>query len=222
MPKVRNGSRLDRAAIAAAGLRLLDEAGLDGLTMRAVAAALDVQAPALYWHIRNKQELLDAMAERLFVAVADGVRAPAEGVDWMQWSADVVRRLRRELLRHRDGARVLAGTDVSHPAVHGVIELTLHTLTAAGFGTRQAARAFPTLLHYTIGFTIEEQARVGEAYPENPYIPERIAQSIDATRFPLTAATIGDMFDPDTDAAFDEGLQLILTGMAALLPGQRR
>jgi TetR/AcrR family tetracycline transcriptional repressor len=136
----------------------------------------------------------------------------------MQWSADVVRRLRRELLRHRDGARVLAGTDVSHPAVHGMIELTLHTLTAVGFGARQAARAFPTLLHYTIGFTIEEQARAGEAYPENPYEPERLARTIDPARFPLTAATIGDMFDPDTDAAFDEGLQLILTGMAGMLP----
>lgn len=218
MPKLRNGSRLNREAIAAAGLGLLDRTGLDGLTMRAVAAALDVQAPALYWHIRNKQELLDAMAERIFIAIADGVREPATGVDWMAWSADVVRRLRRELLRHRDGARVLAGTDVSHPAVHAMIELTLRTLTAAGFGTRQAGRAFPTLLHYTIGFTIEEQARAGEAYPENPYAPERIARTVDATRFPLTAATIGDMFDPDTDAAFDEGLQVILTGMAALLP----
>ncbi|GIL24937.1 TetR/AcrR family transcriptional regulator C-terminal domain-containing protein [Actinocatenispora comari] len=218
MPKVRTGSRLSRETIAAAGLRLLDDTGLDGLTMRAVAATLDVQAPALYWHIRNKQELLDAMAERIFVAVADGVHPPAAGVDWRQWSADVVRRLRRELLRHRDGARVLAGTDVSHPAVHGVIELTLRTLTDAGFATRQAARAFPTLLHYTIGFTIEEQARAGEAYPENPYEPERIARTIDAARFPLTAASIGDMFDPDPDAAFDEGLQVILTGMSALLP----
>ena len=218
MSKVRTGSRLNRETIAAAGLRLLDDTGLDGLTMRAVAAALDVQAPALYWHIRNKQELLDAMAERIFVAVADGVSAPADGVDWMQWSAGVVRRLRRELLRHRDGARVLAGTDVSHPAVHEVIELTLETLTAAGFGARQAARAFPTLLHYAIGFTIEEQARAGEAYPENPYAPERIAQAVDPAGFPLTAATIGDMFDPDTDAAFDEGVHVILTGMAALLP----
>ncbi|WP_280469956.1 TetR family transcriptional regulator [Nocardia brasiliensis] len=65
--------------IAQAALDLLDEVGLDGPTMRKVAAALDVQAPALYWHVANKRELLDAMARNVFVAAIEGLEAPRRG-----------------------------------------------------------------------------------------------------------------------------------------------
>ena len=55
---------LDREHVVRVALRLLDEAGLDGLTLRRLAAELDVKAPALYWHFANKQDLLDHMAPR--------------------------------------------------------------------------------------------------------------------------------------------------------------
>lgn len=54
---------LNRETIARAGLALLDEKGSDGLTMRALAASLGVQAPALYWHVKNRRELIDLMGE---------------------------------------------------------------------------------------------------------------------------------------------------------------
>jgi TetR/AcrR family tetracycline transcriptional repressor len=44
-------------------LDVLDEVGIDGLTVRLLAGRLGVKSPALYWHLRNKQELLDAMAD---------------------------------------------------------------------------------------------------------------------------------------------------------------
>ena len=46
-------------AIVQAALDLLDETGMDGLTVRALASRLGVQAPALYWHVPSKQALLD-------------------------------------------------------------------------------------------------------------------------------------------------------------------
>ena len=53
---------LDRTRVADTALKLLNEVGLDGLTLRAIARELDVKAPALYWHFKDKQALLDEMA----------------------------------------------------------------------------------------------------------------------------------------------------------------
>ena len=57
---------LDRARVADTALKLLNEVGLDGLTLRAIAKELDVKAPALYWHFKDKQALLDEMATEMF------------------------------------------------------------------------------------------------------------------------------------------------------------
>jgi AcrR family transcriptional regulator len=204
---------LSREVIAQAALRLLNEVGLEGLTMRLVAKDLGVQASALYWHIKNKQELLDAMATIMFVQGAEGVESPRRGVSWEDWVIDRSNRLRRTMLRYRDGAKVLAGTNVTHPAVRRVAELTLRTLQDADFPLTYAARTYPVIFHYTVGFTIEEQARAGLDYEENPYAPGKMAEEMDAERYPLMAQVLGDLFDSDTDAGFEHGLRIILAGM---------
>lgn len=206
--------KLDARTIATAALPLLDDGGVDGLTMRRVAGALGVQAPALYWHVKNKRELLDAMARVLFVNAVDGVEAPRRGTDWQDWLAELAGRLRASLLRYRDGARVLAGTNVSDESMWRVTELTLRTLEDAGFSARDVTRVFPILLHYTIGFVIEEQAQTGADYPDgNPYQPDQIRQSVDAERYPLTSRMVVDVFASDPDAEFEHGLRVILAGV---------
>ncbi|WP_324198447.1 TetR/AcrR family transcriptional regulator C-terminal domain-containing protein [Nocardia beijingensis] len=208
--------KLDAEAIAEAALGLLDEVGLDGLTMRKVAAALDVQAPALYWHVKNKRELLDVMARAVFVSAVTGVEAPRQGQDWQDWVADVAVRLRRSMLRYRDGAKVLAGTYVSDEAMWRTIELTLRTLEDAGFSPSDASRVFPILLHYTVGFVIEEQSRSGTEYIDgNPYELEHVGREIDADRYPRTARMVADTFTTDPATEFDHGLRVILAGILA-------
>ncbi|WP_433713893.1 TetR/AcrR family transcriptional regulator C-terminal domain-containing protein [Nocardia sp. CA-084685] len=210
--------KIDATVIAEAALGLLDEVGLDGLTMRKVAAALDVQAPALYWHVKNKRELLDAMARRVFVSAVDGIEAPRQGEDWQDWVVAVAGRLRRSMLRYRDGAKVLAGTYVNEEAMWRTVELTLRTLEDAGFALVDAERVFPILLHYTIGFVIEEQAQAGAEYADgNPYDSARIAQTVDAERYPRTARMVGELFDADTDVEYERGLRVILAGIRATL-----
>ncbi|WP_433299290.1 TetR/AcrR family transcriptional regulator C-terminal domain-containing protein [Actinoplanes sp. CA-030573] len=202
--------KLTRDAIARAALTVLNEVGLDGLTMRVLATELGVQAPTLYWHMKNKQELLDAMADLLAAETAEGVEAPRRGESWQEWLIGLAVRNRRVLLRYRDGARVAAGAYSANPAVARTVELILRTLQDAGFEPAIAARAFPVLLHYTIGFTIEEQARTGVAYERNPYAG---GLAVDAEKFPLTASVAGDLYPADTDANFEYGLRLILDGI---------
>ncbi|WP_431954220.1 TetR/AcrR family transcriptional regulator C-terminal domain-containing protein [Nocardia lijiangensis] len=212
-------AKLDAEVIAEAALGLLDEVGLDGLTMRKVAAALNVQAPALYWHVANKRELLDTMARAVFVSAVDGLEAPRRDEDWRDWLIALAGRLRRAMLSYRDGAKVLAGTYVSDESIYRTVELTLRTLHDAGFSKTRAARVFPILLHYTVGFVIEEQARSdGEYGDRNPYLPDRLAGLVDAHRYPLTAQLVTDVFSGDTDTEFTEGLHVILAGIHAMPP----
>jgi TetR/AcrR family tetracycline transcriptional repressor len=198
--------KLNRDVIAGRALQVLNEVGLDGLTMRVLAKELGVQAPTLYWHVKNKQELLDAMADRLSVETAEGLEAPRRDETWQDWLVALSQRTRNAMLRYRDGARVAAGAYSSNPVV-------LRTLQDAGFTTVEAARTFPVLLHYTVGFTIEEQARAGADYDKNPY---EGGLKVDAERFPLTAEVAGRLFAEDS---FEHGLRVILKGMEVVRAG---
>jgi len=211
--------RITSDLIARTALRLLNDVGLDGLTMRVLAKELGVQAPTLYWHVKNKQQVVDAMADLIAAEVADGLEAPGRGVSWQEWAAALARKMRRTMLRYRDGARVAAGAYSSHPAVPRTVELTLRTLSDAGFPVADAARAFPVVLHYTVGFTIEEQARTGLGYDgASPYTETGLG--VDPEKHPLTASVAKELFAVDTDASFEHGLRIVLTGMRVEVLGK--
>jgi TetR/AcrR family tetracycline transcriptional repressor len=206
---------LDRESVVRAALRLLDQVGLDGLTVRKLAAALGVQAPALYWHFKNKEELLDEMATAVFI---DAVRDPAwPGPDlrWPQWAEQVGKRLREMLLRYRDGARIFSGRYLADPALYGVMESSLRKFTEAGLSLRDATQGLNTIYCYTIGFAIEEQA----VYPrpgrrQKCYELSERAKRIDTKKFPLAAAA-GEHTFADFDKHFERGLQIIIKGFSA-------
>jgi TetR/AcrR family tetracycline transcriptional repressor len=117
--------------------------------------------------------------------------------------------------RYRDGARVMAGTMVEHPRMMELMEQTLTLMADAGIPPAHTARAVAVLLHFTVGFTIEEQAHLGQDYDENPYSSERIGDLFDPRRFPLLSTVRAeiDMHDPEADFAF--GLRIVLTGIRA-------
>ncbi|WP_245677095.1 TetR/AcrR family transcriptional regulator C-terminal domain-containing protein [Nocardia acidivorans] len=209
------GVKLDGKAIAVAALDLLDETGLDGLTMRKVAAALNVQAPALYWHVKNKRELLDAMAQHIFVTAVAGLEGPRRDEIWQDWLIQLAARLRRSMLRYRDGARVAAGTFISDESMWRTVELTLRTLEDAGLDRTAAERVFPILLHYTTGFVIEEQARTGAEYGENPYTADHLGTAVDPARYPRTARMVTGFAAADNDREYEHGLRVILAGITA-------
>ncbi|NGX06510.1 TetR/AcrR family transcriptional regulator C-terminal domain-containing protein [Mycobacteroides franklinii] len=209
---------LNRETIARAGLALLDQKGSDGLTMRALAASLGVQAPALYWHVKNRRELIDLMGEEIMRdahEAFDQTSAP-----WDVFLANGARAMRQAMLRYHQGARILAGTFVTNGG--DVLEPLLDTMTAAGFTVREAARLSPVIYHYTIAFTIEQQARDGSEYPgPNPYTEENLLAKIDLHKYPTITEAFAELYDPDFDADFEDGLQVIIDGLRARLRGKR-
>ncbi|MEV6017510.1 MULTISPECIES: TetR/AcrR family transcriptional regulator C-terminal domain-containing protein [unclassified Streptomyces] len=203
---------LDKKQVVATALRLLNETGLDGLTLRAIAKELNVQAPALYWHFKNKQELLDEMATEMYRRMADTPVA-AEGDGWRERLLAANRGLRAALLSYRDGAKVFSGSRFTG-TLHAVeMERTLTVFTRAGFTLAQAVRATSTAYFYTLGFVTEEQGvqpLPGERR-EGYDVDERARRMAD---FPLTAAAGAEIFD-DYERHFEEGLALIVAGVEA-------
>jgi len=200
--------RLDPDAVIRAAVEVLDHTGLEGLTIRAIAERLGVRGPALYWHFRNKQALLDEMAEAMLADRAGELRPPADGEPWWEWLAESARWLRRALLSRRDGARVFAGvTLTSQPTLLQMQDLAIGVLHGAGFPWSEALRAVATLHVYAVGATIEEQAM------PPPDVLEELGETFpDPLQYPSLAAGFAE-FDWDPDSGFEQGLQLILAGL---------
>jgi TetR/AcrR family transcriptional regulator, tetracycline repressor protein len=216
--------KLTKPSIVLAAFGLLDEAGMDGLTVRALASRLGVQAPALYWHVPSKQALLDEMATSIWRRIGDVVAALPAGLPWRELMAAYAVTERAELLRHRDGAKAFSGTTFTDPEVVRRQEGTFARLTGEGFTLEYAARGLLLLHHFTIGWCIEEQA-VAQAIAsgDERHAPGRRAELIGADRAPLTVEA-GSVIFGDPDTRFAELTSLLLDTIARLrdAPPQQR
>lgn len=202
---------IQKEAIVAQALDLLDETGLDGLTMRRLADALQIKAASLYWHFTNKQALLDGMADALMREVA---RTPRPELAWREQLRLLAAEVRQALLARRDGARVYAGTYVVTENVMRVGEAFMAPLHAAGADHKLAAWGTFSLLYFILGFVIEE----GGIRPDSMDGAELAQRNSGFTQasqaFPLLATVQPYIFDGDFDARFGFGLELMLDGLA--------
>lgn len=201
-------ARLKPETVARAALDVLDDRGLDGLSIREIAKRLGVRGPALYWHFRNKQALLDAMAEAMLAAHADRLRRPHPGEPWWEWLAWTAQWLRGALRSRRDGARVFAGTTMPVETTFlRMLNMEVEVLHAAGFSRVDALRAGITVYLYVIGSTIEEQSM-----PPPEMFEEAAGSFPDPAAYPSLFSAFAE-FQLDADRGFQHGLDLILAGL---------
>lgn len=148
---------LSRDRIVEAALALLDAEGIDSVTMPALAKRLGVGTMSLYRHVADKDDLINAVAERVLsgVAVPDG-----DPDDWQGRVVGYLRALREAALAHPGLARILAERGLTVGPVFGQLEAVHGVLRAAGFPDLDAVRAFYTLLTYVFGFIVWELPRV--------------------------------------------------------------
>ncbi len=198
---------LTRDVLIEAGLKLLDEVGLDGLTVRRLAAELGVQSPALYWHIRTKQELLDGMANEIIVRA--GMGPPRAGESWQEWLARRARSYRSSLLASRDGARVVSGAVRGGDSVQH-FERELAAMVERGFTPLQALRTITALSHYINGHVLQEQAVTAAAAATGR------AERPDLSELPTLAEALRSG-SPIGDEVFEHGLVTFIKGTEALV-----
>ncbi|QMU78800.1 TetR family transcriptional regulator [Streptacidiphilus sp. PB12-B1b] len=204
---------LRRADVLRGALELLDAEGLDGLTMRKLGAALNVQAGGLYRHFANKEALLDAMADQLL----EGVGAPLPPGPWQEQVRTLGQRLRAALLARRDGARVVAGTYVTGGTTLGVGAAVVDVLCTAGLPADEAGWITFALFYYVLGHTIEEQAQA--RLPVHDDWPSRLGRS-DDTVSPDFATALRAVVAADPGERFRYGLDVFLDGLALRVHGR--
>ena len=198
---------LDRELVVRAALDLLNEVGLDAFTTRRLADRLGVRQPAIYWHFRNKRDLLDEMAVQM---LAEGrPPGPMTSQTWRESLAEDMRGFRHALLRYRDGARVHAGTRPDS-TLYASLELRTRAMCDAGFSPADAVRAFKVTSHYVVGSVTEEQAAIyaERAALDEGFFPDPIAQ-------PTLARAVDVLRHEDESASFEFGLEALIVGFAA-------
>ncbi|MFK8908503.1 TetR/AcrR family transcriptional regulator C-terminal domain-containing protein, partial [Streptomyces sp. YS-3] len=211
-------TRIDRALVADTALRLLNEVGLDGLSLRAIAKELKVQAPALYWHFKNKQALLDEMATVMYRRMtrdAHGVPGVSPDAPWQEQLAAFNRALRAMLLSYRDGAKVYGGARFTGTDHAAALEGLLSAMGAAGIGPSEATLAGTTAYAYTMGFVAEEQGMEQGMGAEPFDVGARAARLAD---YPLAAAVGADLFE-GYEERFEAGLRMVIAGIEAVYGG---
>jgi TetR/AcrR family transcriptional regulator, tetracycline repressor protein len=200
---------LSKAAIVQAALDVLDEFGMDGVTVRAVARRLGVKAPALYWHVKDKQELLDEMGTEIWRRVSQEMLALGSDITWRERLAAYASIVRRALLSHRDGAKAFSGTYLTDAGVLQRQESIFEQMSDAGFTLEDTVRAYSLLYSFTVGFCIEEQAVAQAEGGDDRYSLVRRAQRLDADRYPRVVES-GPYIFGDADTRFADLVEVIV------------
>ncbi|MFD8144679.1 TetR/AcrR family transcriptional regulator C-terminal domain-containing protein [Streptomyces sp. NPDC059708] len=209
---------LTRQALAQAALRLLEREGVGGLSMRRLASELGVKAASLYWHVRNKEELLDLLTDEL---MADAQAPPREG-DWREQVREYCVRYRRHLLGKRDAAKVVAGRLAPGPHLLRLMEDQLGRLREAGFSDADAAMINYLLGAFVQGFVLQEQGplsaseAMGAGRREVATAAGEELRRLPRETFPNLVALAGDLTEPSMEDRFSFALERLLDGLSAL------
>ncbi len=212
---------MNREILTRGALKLLNELGLEQLTLRRLGAEVKVQAGAAYWHFKSKEELVDEMATMLLADAASDLLPARKQSGWQEWVCAFGEGLRRALLRYRDGARMVTGTRLTNTAYMKTAEAVGEQLIQAGFTLRQAVVLLSTVYNYTLSFVIEEQA----VFPtpgkrSERYDIQQRKEHLSAVSLPLMQQAGAILFDR-FERRYKEGLDLIVQGATSQLEARK-
>jgi TetR/AcrR family transcriptional regulator, tetracycline repressor protein len=209
--------KVNREIVVEAGLKLLNEVGLEQLTLRRLAKELKIQAPTLYWHFKSKEALIDAVATLVLAEGAPGL-VPSKfedkrsANDWKTWVKAFGIGLRQTLLKYRDGARVVAGSHLTDTVFMETTELIGGRLVEAGFSVRRAVVLMSTVYTFTVSFVIEEQAVFPvKGVRSSAYDIQKRNAKLNAKKFPLLRQSGAILFD-HFEQRYKDSLDLIVRG----------
>ncbi|RBJ06104.1 TetR/AcrR family transcriptional regulator [Micromonospora provocatoris] len=208
-PRARRKPPLTLKRIVELAVTVLDEQGVEGLTMRCLAQRLDVTATALYWHVKTKDDVLDLAVDHIFGEVP----VPDDGDDWMDDVRVLVRAWRGAMLRHPWAPR-LVGRPMLGPNVLARTEVLQSALVRGGCGGLHLAVATRMLANYVIGASLTEATWRQTADPgARAAARDHIAASAGA--YPTLSAS-GHLDDTrwDDDLLFEKGLDAVIHAAA--------
>jgi AcrR family transcriptional regulator len=167
---------ISRDDIIQAAVEIVSAGGYEEMTIRSLAAELGVAPMTLYRHIRDKDDLLDEVVDRL---LAPAWRPSAAEDDWQAWVTEAAARLRQFLVTQPAALHVYLSHPVVSPAAIERMTAMLDVLARTGANEATARRAYGALHTYTVGFAALEASRAGWA-PGSRHDANRLAQQLAA------------------------------------------
>ena len=202
---------LSEGAVVDAALEILKSEGLEAVTMRRVAAALDTGPASLYVYVSGREALLRAMQDRIMAMVELEIPNPAR---WREQLHALLVRMRRALVAHPGIAATAMAEPPGSEASLLLVENLLGILLAGGIDPQDAAWAadiFALLVNYA---AMEADARRtdGRAQAEELYAT---FTGLPPERFPLITAHAAQLVAGDSDERFQVAVDVVVDGMLA-------
>jgi AcrR family transcriptional regulator len=212
VPKARSRSRLSRERVLRAAIAHADVGGLEALTMRTLAEELGVAPMALYRHIANKDDLVDAMVDVVF----SEIDLPASSAGWKTAMRQRAISARQVLSRHRWAIGLMESRTNPGPANLRHHDAVISTLRAAGFTIEMAAHAYSLVDSYIYGFALTQMTLPFDSSAEVAEVAQNMLQPFPLNEYPNLVEFITEhAMKPGYDYGdeFVYGLDVILDGL---------
>ena len=212
----KSRAKLSRDRIVQAALGVMDQEGLEAVSMRRVAREVGVEAMSLYHHVADKDDLLDGVCARIMT----GFRIPDE--DDRPWSERVrhgAREWRRVLKSHPNVVALFAERSKPLTEVSALrpMEYALSLIMESGADEREAVQVFNVMGGYIMGFVMMETGHMFTAGALDATHPDPVATAptFPAAQLPCIAAALPHLATCDPDEQFELGLELLVSGLQA-------
>ena len=211
---------LTREGIVDAAMRVLAREGADGLSMRRVAEELGTGPASLYWHVANKDELVNLLIDRVASEIE---MPPPDPAHWQRQLKDWMVQARQVFRRYPGVAGLTLGRIPVGPNLVRWNEWLLALLRGAGIPDRIAAYA-GDLGGLYLGATAYEEGLPLPSPTGQPLTPDQLVamfrsyyESLPPDQFPNVHATLDELFSGGPDERFELGLDIIIRGLASYI-----
>jgi AcrR family transcriptional regulator len=164
-------------AVVEASLRIIDREGLDAFSLPRLARELNVQTPSLYYHFRDRADILRTVARA--IVLESRVPAPDACRTWVDWFVGISLSFRRAVLSHRNAAPILLEF-MPRDVLIWNYELGVQILAAVGVPPEARIGVIDGLDTLTLGASLAEAAR-------SPARAGQVFASVDADAEPMLA-----------------------------------
>lgn len=197
---------LSRERIFDAALTVADRDGGSAVTMRGVARQIGVEAMSLYYHVRDREDLLDGLAE---IMVRTGLAATPEDLSARAILEEFARGIRATAHSHPEAFQLVGLRPLRSPEAAGTIETLLTALGSAGMSPELAVTSYRVIAAYARGYALSEIAGLTFGPGVNTPVPANLRPY---------AAALGR----DTRSVFEAGLSAIIKGLEPNRPSGRQ
>lgn len=206
-PRKKDAEPLARERIVGAAIKIIDDEGIDALSMRRLGSELGVNPMAAYYHVRNKAALYDLVLEAVMGAV------DMSGIDESQPLAEqlkqAARAYRAAMLAHPRAIPVFASRSFRTAVVLRPVEPMLGIFFAAGLTPSEAMAAVDCVGAYILGGAV---GYFHHAFDEAAGEQQEF-EALDAVELPNVSRMIAEAQYIGDDAEFEFGLDALLRGL---------